>query len=129
MPNLSDCIAELMKSLDADSAKMAQIAVNNRIYRDAVLSIWKNTEASDLILAHTNAFYIRRDDSPHKGVAEGEAYIVSEICIDDAMVRSELDTHKELLQFALRSNGLSFDELRIIPARRGMRSRHPFAKS
>lgn len=126
MKSLSNCIEQLMESLDADSAKLLQIAANNAKYKQAVESIWKNAEASGLILAHTNAFYVRVDELPKKGFPADADYVVCEVCVDDALVRSELDAHRELLQFALRSNGLRFEEFRIIPARHGMRSRHPF---
>lgn len=115
-----------MDSLDADSAKFVQIALNNAKYRDAVKSIWKDAEASQLILDHTNAFYVRVDELPKKGFPADADYVVCEVCVDDALVRSELDAHRELLQFALRSNGLSFEEFRIVPSRHGMKSRHPF---
>lgn len=115
-----------MESLDADSAKLVQIALNNAKYRDAVKSIWKDAEASQLILDHTNAFYVRVDELPKKGFPADADYVVCEVCVDDALVRSELDAHRELLQFALRSNGLSFEEFRIVPSRHGMKSRHPF---
>lgn len=115
-----------MDSLDADSAKLVQIALNNAKYRDAVKSIWKDVEASQLILDHTNAFYVRVDELPKKGFPADADYVVCEVCVDDALVRSELDAHRELLQFALRSNGLSFEEFRIVPSRHGMKSRHPF---
>ncbi len=126
MKSLSNCISQLLNSLDADSAKLARIAANNNRYRDAVRGIWKDADASSMILMHTNAFYVRRDEAPHKGATEANPYIICEVCVDDPLIRSELDTHKELLQFALRSNGLSFDELKIKPARRGMKDRHPF---
>ncbi len=129
MLRISHCIDDLIQSLGADESKMVRIALNNRKYKDAVLSIWKDEEASSFILDHTNAFYIRNDTTPRHGVKPDEAYIICEICIDDPLVRSELDTHKELLQFALRSQGLSFEELHIKPARRGMKSRHPFSSS
>lgn len=115
-----------MDSLDADSAKLVQIALNNAKYRDAVKSIWKDAEASQLILDHTNAFYVRVDELPKKGFPADADYVVCEVCVDDALVRSELDAHRELLQFALRSNGLSFEEFRIVPSRHSMKSRHPF---
>lgn len=118
-----------MKSLDIDSAKQMQIALNNTRYREAVKSIWKDAEASRLILDHTNAFYVRIDELPKKGFPADKDYVVCEVCIDDALVRSEVDAHRELLEFALRSNGLTFEEFRIIPARHGMRTRHPFAES
>lgn len=126
MKSLSNCIEQLMESLDADSAKLLQIATNNAKYKQAVESIWKDSEASGLILAHTNAFYVRVDELPKKGFPADADYVVCEVCVDDALVRSELDAHRELLQFALRINGLRFEEFRIIPARHGMRSRHPF---
>ena len=115
-----------METLDADSVKLVQIALNNAKYKDAVRSIWKDEDASRLILGHTNAFYVRVDGIPKKGFPKDADYVVCEVCVDDALVRSELDAHRELLQFALRSNGLSFEEFRIIPSRHGMKSRHPF---
>lgn len=115
-----------MESLDVDSAKHMQIALNNSRYREAVKAIWKDEDASRLVLEHTNAFYIRIDDKPHKGFPADEDFVVCEVCIDDALIRSEVDAHRELLEFALRSNGLTFEEFRIIPARHGMRQRHPF---
>ena len=117
-----------MDSLDADSAKLMQIALNNSKYRQAVKSIWKDEDASRLILDHTNAFYIRKDELPKKGFPSDADYVVCEVCIDDALVRSEVDAHRELLQFALRSNGLTFEEFRIIASKHGMRSRHPFSE-
>lgn len=117
-----------MESLDADSSKHAQIALNNARYKEAVKAIWKDEEASRLILEHTNAFYVRKDELPKKGFPADEDYIVCEVCVDDALIRSEIDAHRELLEFALRSNGLAFEEFRIIPARHGMRQRHPFAE-
>lgn len=115
-----------MESLDVDSAKHMQIALNNSRYREAVKAIWKDEDASKLVLEHTNAFYIRIDEKPHKGFPADEDFVVCEVCIDDALIRSEVDAHRELLEFALRSNGLAFEEFRIIPARHGMRKRHPF---
>lgn len=128
MKSLSNCIDQLMKSLDADSAKLVQVALNNAKYKESVRAIWKDEDASRLILEHTNAFYVRVDDSPKKGFPSDKSYVVCEACIDDPLVRSELDTHRELLQFALRSNGLTFEEFRIIPSRHGMRNRHPFVE-
>ena len=128
LKSLSNCIEQLLDSLDADSAKLAQIAINNSRYKEAVKSIWKDEDASRMILEHTNAFYIRKDELPKKGFSEADDYVVCEVCIDDALIRSEVDAHRELLQFALRSNGLSFEEFRIIASKHGMRKRHPFSQ-
>ncbi len=46
--------------------------------------------------------------------------------MDEPLVRSEMDARREFMALRLRDRGLSFHELRIIPARRGMRQRHPF---
>lgn len=126
MQSISKYLDEYLKSMDADFAKLVRIARNNDAYAQAVRTVWTDRAASDLILAHTNAFYVRRDDRPRRGPHKDDPYIVCEICIDDALVRSEIDTHKELLQIVLHQNGLAFDELRLVPARRGMRKRHPF---
>ncbi len=124
--SISEYLQRYLSELDGDVAKFVRIARNNDIYLQSVLTIWTSKEAARLILDHTNAFYVRRDDRPRKGPDKDKPYIVCEICIDDPLVRSELDTHRELLQIVLFQNGLSFDELKLIPARQGMRKRHPF---
>lgn len=126
MRGISDCMNELFESMGADKAKLSRIADNNLLYKRAVRSIWKDAEASAMILEHTNAFYMREDDRARKGIPLGQSYPVCEVCVDDPLVRSEIDTHKELLAFILRTEGLEFEEMRIISARRGMRNRHPF---
>ena len=128
MQNLSDCLEKLLRDLNADAAKFLRIAKNNDAYAEAIRALWPDEKAAQLILDHTNAFYIRNDERPRKGPDKDKPYIVCEVCIDDPLVRSEIDTHRELLQLHLRGAGLSFEELRIIPARRGMKKRHPFIK-
>ncbi len=112
--------------MGVDAAKAAKTALNNNAYRQAVKGIWTDAEASKLILDHTNAIYFLEDTRPKKGFPKDRKYIVCEICVDDSMVMSEIDTHRELLQFALRSNGLAFEEVRIVFAKFDMRKRHPF---
>lgn len=135
MRKLSDCVSEFMDSLSPDHRKIAQAAYNNQKYKNAILGIWKSQEAARLILEKTNAFYVRRDttkrikksykENPHKtGTSSGD--VVCEICLEDSMVLSELDTHREILAFALRSNGLTFDELKLVHSKGPMRERHPF---
>ncbi len=83
-------------------------------------------EMAAYLLAHTNAFYIRRDETPRKGPDKDKPYIVCEVCVDDAMAKSEINMRQELIKLALASEGIHFEEFRIITARGGMRSRHPF---
>lgn len=123
---MSECINEFLESMGEDYKKMARINSNNSVYRYAITSIWKDEAASKTILDHTNAFYIRQDTKRRKGPDKDKPYMVCEICTDDPVVRSELDTHKELLALALRTNGLSFEELRLLSAKGNMRKRHPF---
>lgn len=115
-----------MKAYGMDASEIMNASKRNFAYKTAVAHVWKNKDASELILAHTNAFYVREDTAPKKGSYKDRKYILCEICIDDPTVRSEVDNLRGPLELALRANGLSFDELRIIPARRGMRKRHPF---
>lgn len=135
MKKLSSCIDEFLMSLDIDERKIAQAAFNKQTYKNAVLNIWKDRSASKLILDSTNAFYIRRDDATKvkSSYKEGERVdgsrtgdVVCEIYLDDSMVLSELNAHREILCFALRSNNLTFDEMRLIHSRGSMRNRHPF---
>lgn len=126
MKSIADGMNELLQSMGADIGKLRRINDNNSHYIEAVRSIWKDPEACRMMLDHTNAFYVRMDDKARRGIPLGEEYPVCEVCIDDPLIRSEMDTHKELLAFSLRTNGLSFEELRIIPARGDMRTHHPF---
>lgn len=137
MKRLSNCIDDFMDILSIDNRKIAQAAFNNQQYKNAVLNIWKSQDASDLILAHTNAFYIRRDYSKKikKSVKESDVVfntasgdVVCEIYLEDSIILSELNAHREILAFALRTNGLTFDELKLIHSKGSMRMRHPFEK-
>ena len=126
MKDLSKSIASLVTSLGGPTEGLSSIMSNNAAYASAVREIWKTDAASRLVLDHTNAFYVRKDDRPKKGPAKDKPYILCEVCMDEPLIRSEMDARKEMMALALRKRGLTFDEMRIIPARRGMRQRHPF---
>lgn len=125
MRKLAGELSKLIGSLEGDAARFMRIALNNDAYRQAVRKLW-GEEAAQLILESTNAFYVREDAAPRKGPDKDKPYIICEVCSQDPLVRSELDARRELLHLELRERGLAFEELRIIPARGNMRSRHPF---
>ena len=124
MLKLSDSIQSFIKASGKDVQGMMAAAKAKTAYKDAVEHVWKERVASEMILSHTNAVYIRNDTTPRKGPDKDKPYIVFEICIDDPTVRSEVDNMRGLLEISLRRAGLTFEELRLIPARRGMRKRH-----
>ncbi len=126
MKKLSSSIESYIRALCPDADKLIASTKRNAIYVEGIRTVWKDELAAKMILEHTNAFYIREDDRPKKGMFKDRPYILCEICIDDPAIRSEVDTRRELLTLALKKTGLSFDELIIKPARRGMRDRHPF---
>lgn len=126
MKKLSSSIESYIRALCPDADKLIASTKRNAIYVEGIRTVWKDELAAKMILEHTNAFYIREDDRPKKGMYKDRPYILCEICIDDPAIRSEVDTRRELLTLALKKSGLSFDELIIKPARRGMRDRHPF---
>ena len=126
MKKLSSSIESYIRALCPDADKLIASTKRNAIYVEGIRTVWKDELAAKMILEHTNAFYIREDDRPKKGIFKDRPYILCEICIDDPAIRSEVDTRRELLTLALKKSGLSFDELIIKPARRGMRDRHPF---
>ncbi len=126
MKKLSSSIESYIRALCPDADKLIASTRRNAIYVEGIRTVWKDELAAKMILEHTNAFYIREDDRPKKGMFKDRPYILCEICIDDPAIRSEVDTRRELLTLALKKSGLSFDELIIKPARRGMRDRHPF---
>lgn len=127
MKDLSQSLANLVSSLEGYEEGSSNITTNNAAYVASVREIWKSEAACRVILDHTNAFYIRKDERPRKGPDKDKPHIVCEICMDEPLVRSEMDARKEMMSLALAKRGLTFDEIRIIPARRGMRQRHPFA--
>ncbi len=106
--------------------KLTSALEYNRAYIAAVKKIWKSSDAQNLILEHTNAFYIRKDDRLRIGVDKDKDRILCDIYSDDALIRSELDTHRELFKLTLNKNGYMIDEVRIFPSKRGMLKRHPF---
>lgn len=126
--SLADGIQDFFSHADPEGTKARNAAKYLDAYRRAViLRTWRNSpEAAKLILDHTNAFYVRKDDTPRKGPDKDVPRIVCEICTDDSIVRSEIDLKREMLQLDLAYEGLHFDELRIKPAKFGMKSRHPF---
>lgn len=126
MKKLATSIESYIKAVCPDADKLISATKRNTMYMEAVRKVWKNKDASRLILDHTNAFYIRKDDRPKKGIYKDRPYMLCDICIDDPAIRSEVDVRRELLTLALKETGLTFDELRILPARRGMRDKHPF---
>lgn len=80
-----------------------------------------------MVLDHTNAFYVRRDDRPRIGPDADKPFIVGEVCIHDSTVRSEVNARLEMLRGALMDEGIHVDELRIVTSTWGMKKRHPFA--
>ncbi len=126
MMKLGAELSRIINSLDGDAAKFMSIALNNERYREAVHAIWPDVAAARLILEGTNGFYVREDTAPRKGPDKDTPYMVCVVCASDALIRSELDTHRELLHLKLRQLGIESEELRIVPARRGMKARHPF---
>lgn len=127
MQSLSRLLITLVDELGGDTAKFAAIARNNIAYRMAVKNIWRDEQSRKLIFDHTNAFYIREDKTPRKGTDKDKPYIVCDIVLDDGLVRSEIDTHRELLMAHLLNEGLRFEKINIIPAKGNMRKRHPFS--
>ncbi len=126
MQDLSKCVSAILGSLGPEAESVVKISSNNAIYAASVRDLWTTETAVRLILDHTNAFYVRKDDRPRKGPDKDKPYIVCEICMDEPLVRSEMDARKEMMALRLKARGLDFNELRILPARRGMRKRHPF---
>ena len=129
MARLGTEIANVLRNLSADSARMVRVNQVRQAYARAVRKVWKgNPGAVRLILEHTNAVYVRQDDRPRKGPDKDKPYILCEVYSDDSMVRAELDTWQQILQLSLVEQGIRFDEFRIFPSKLGMKERHPFQK-
>ncbi len=117
----------IMTQANPQISRHLKIARYRSAYVDAIIrTCAPRSDMAAYLLAHTNAFYIRRDDTPRKGPDKDKPFIVCEVCVDDAMTKSELNMRQELLKLALAAEEIHFDEFRIITAKGGMRSRHPF---
>ncbi len=127
MEALSTLLTKATAELGGEPAKFATIAKNNLVYRSAIKKVWKDTASSSLILSHTNAFYVRKDERPKKGDAKKKEHYLAEVVIDDPVIRSEIDTHREMIFCHMKICGLDIDELVIVPAKGNMRKKHPFA--
>lgn len=127
--SLNTELNRLLGELSPDMAKMVRIAHYKEAYVSAVRKTWReNPDGARYILEHTNAFYIRKDDRPRKGPEKDKPHILCEVVVDDPIVRSELNMRQEMLRLSLAYDDIHFDEFRIIPAKLGMRNRHPFAQ-
>lgn len=126
MQKLSRLLNKAIEDLGGNPALFATINKNNLIYKNAVEIIWSDKKTSQFILNHTNAVYIIKDKRLKRGPDKHKDHYIAEIVIDDAVVRSEIDTHREMLFFHMLTGGSKFEEIKIIPAKGNMRRRHPF---
>ena len=126
MQKLSKLLTNVFSELGGDPALFSAISKNNAAYKNAVEKIWQDKQTSEFILKHTNAVYVRRDERPKKGPDKDKDHYIAEIVIDDGLIRSEIDTHREMLYLHMLGEGIAFDEIKIIPAKGNMRRRHPF---
>lgn len=127
MPSLAKGMQGFLASLGPEAAKMMRVQQIKDRYRAAVERTWADSsEAARLVLAHTNGMYVQKDERPRTGPDKHRDRIIFGVYLDDAVVRTEFDARQQMLAFALRQEGMSFDELRILPARGDMRHRRAF---
>ena len=126
MQTIQTLLAKATEDLGGKPAKFATMAKNNMVYKSAIKKVWHDAASWQLILQHTNAFYVRKDERPKKGNAKFKQAHMAEVVIDDPVIRSEIDTHREMIFCHMKLLGLDIDELRIMPAKGNMRNRHPF---
>lgn len=126
--SLGSELGRTLAAMNPDAAKLVRISRNRLSYVNAVRRTWAdNPPAAEMILDHTNAFYVRRDDAPRKGPDKDKPLIVAEAYLDDSMLLSEVNARREMLKLALDYEGVHVAEFRIMGSRYGMRKRHPFA--
>ena len=127
MERLSSLSRQFLGSLGPEAAKMMRIQQIKERYRTAVQRTWRdNPAAAQLVLAHTNGMYVAKDERLRTGPDKHKDRIVFGVYLDDPVVRTEFDARQQLLVFALHQEGMSFDELRILPTKWDMRQRHAF---
>lgn len=128
MAGLGTELTRLVAQSLPDGPYAVKVARNHMAFQRAVYATWfESAPTAAMVLSHTNAFYVRRDDRPRRGPDRDKPYIVAEVCIHDSTVRSEVNARREMLKLALAREGVHVEELRIIVSRWGMKERHPFA--
>ena len=93
--NLSSSLDSLVTDLIPDADSALKVRSNNSAYVAAVREVWSSEVAARLVLDHTNAFYVRKDETPRKGPDKDKPYIVCEVCLDEPLIRSEMDARRE----------------------------------
>lgn len=127
MERISSLAKGFLGSLGPEAEKMMRIQRIKERYRAAVVRTWRdNPDAARLVLMHTNGMYVAKDERLRTGPDKHKDRIIFGVYLDDPVVRTEFDARQSLLAFALRREGMSFDELRILPAKWDMRQRHAF---
>ena len=140
MKRLADAVAPFLARMTGGNdlaVRELRRAVVNDVWVSAVRDVFR--EAAPFVLAHVNAVYVmsaekgaavRRfdrpassDDAPVSPVS-GAVLVVY---VDDSMVRSELDNRQELMKMKFCEHGENVSSLKIVPALRDMKKRHPFA--
>ena len=121
-------LGRLMARTMPESAYALRVQQCQQAYERAVRRTWQQSpDGAELVLAHTNAYSVRKDERPRKGPVGGLP-LLGEVCIDDSLVRSEVNARREMLRLALACEDVPVEELRIIASRRGMKERHPFVR-
>lgn len=117
---VSSSVSGLAKNKDA-----AKIAIRTQqvhsIYKNAIEKTFSFNPSGtvQLILDHTNAVYITRDD-------DWKTLI---IYVDDSDVKSALDHNQYFILQSFREQNELIDEYKLLTSRATMRSRHPFKKA
>lgn len=127
MQSVSTGLSNFLSGLDASAAKALKASQNNRRFAAAVARVWEdNPLAGDFVLAHVNSLYFTKDEAPRKGAGKNADRYVLGLYMDDSTARAELNARRETLALCLMQDGFSFDEIRILPSRMGMKERRAF---
>lgn len=129
MQSIGTGIRQYLDRLDPSAAKAVRAAHNNRRFAEAIGRVWEdNPLAGEFVLAHVNSLYFAKEEIVCKG-AENAWRRVLGVYLDDPAARAELNARRETLALALLQDGFSFDEVRIIASRLGMRERRAFPEA
>lgn len=127
MRSFSSELKEVVVKWGPQAVAALKRSQNKMHYRAAVERTWrKRPDIARFVLMSTNGIYIAQDKRLRKGPVNDRGWWVFGIYMDDAMARTEVDAWQSVLFQALQREGLSFDELKILPAKWDMRKRKLF---
>lgn len=127
MRSLSTEMDELVASWGSEATAALKRSRNRDGFRRAVERTWRTRpDIARFILMHTNSIFLKEDTRLRKGPDKHASRWIFGLYLDEPLARTEVDSWQAALLQNLRLEGFGVAELRVFPAKWGMRTRRLF---